>query len=82
MAAVITWTTTRDALATGAIDAMVGAIERSERRLAGVLRARGVSTAPRVVLTGGSAYRLLEHLPPDTLVVDSLVLEGVRLLAQ
>ncbi|MBS0312850.1 MAG: type III pantothenate kinase [Burkholderiales bacterium] len=75
-------TTTRDALATGAIDAMVGAIERSERRLAGVLRARGVSTAPRVVLTGGSAYRLLEHLPPDTLVVDSLVLEGVRLLAQ
>lgn len=73
---------TRDALATGAVDAMVGAIERGQERLAQRLKARGVNAMPRIVLTGGSAYRLLAHLPPGNSVVDSLVLEGVYLLAQ
>jgi len=75
-------TNTRDALATGAIDAMVGAIERGQARLAQRLKTRGINTTPRIVLTGGSAYRLLAHLPEGNSVVDSLVLEGVYLLAQ
>jgi hypothetical protein len=61
---------------------MVGAIERGQERLAQRLKARGVNAMPRIVLTGGSAYRLLAHLPPGNSVVDSLVLEGVYLLAQ
>jgi type III pantothenate kinase len=75
-------TNTRDALATGAIDAMVGAIERGQLRLTQRLRARGNNVAPRIVLTGGSAYRLLAHLPEGNSVIDSLVLEGVYLLAE
>lgn len=75
-------TNTRDALATGAIDAMVGAIERGQLRLTQRLRVRGISTTPRIILTGGSAYRLLTHLPEGNSVIDSLVLEGVYLLAE
>ena len=75
-------TNTRDALATGAIDAMVGAIEHGHQRLSQRLRERGVTPRPRIVLTGGSAYRLLQHLADGNTVIDSLVLEGVRLLAQ
>ena len=75
-------TNTRDALATGAIDAMVGAIEHGQARLAQRLRERGVTQIPRIILTGGSAYRLLAHLPAGNAVIDSLVLEGVYLLAQ
>ena len=61
---------------------MVGAIERSHLRLTQRLRERGLKATPRIVLTGGSAYRLLAHLPEGNSVVDSLVLEGVRLLAE
>jgi len=75
-------TNTRDALATGAIDAMVGAIEHGQARLQARLRERGVTQVPRIVLTGGSAYRLLPHLPVGNTVIDSLVLEGVYLLAK
>ena len=75
-------TNTRDALATGAIDAMVGAIEHGQNRLALRLRARGVPQAARIILTGGSAYRLLAHLPAGNVVIDSLVLEGVYMLAE
>ena len=46
------------------------------------LRERGVTPEPRIVLTGGSAYRLLQHLADGNTVIDSLVLEGVRLLAK
>jgi type III pantothenate kinase len=73
---------TRDALATGAIDAMAGAVERSYVRLCAVLNERGVAIKPRIVLTGGSAYRLLTHLHGDAIVIDTLALEGVRLLAE
>jgi type III pantothenate kinase len=75
-------TNTRDALATGAIDAMVGAIEHGQARLTQRLRERGVTQVPRIILTGGSAYRLLAHLPAGNVVIDSLVLEGVYLLAE
>lgn len=72
---------TRDALATGAIDAMVGAIERGYERLAETLAQHGVQTKPKVVLTGGSAYRLASQLRSDSVVIETLVLEGVRLVA-
>ena len=75
-------TNTRDALATGAIDAMVGAIEHGHARLQQRLLERGVRIAPRIILTGGSGYRLLAHLPAGNAVIDSLVLEGVYLLAK
>lgn len=68
---------TRDALATGAIDAMVGAILRGRGRLTLALGERGIAVKPRIVLTGGSAYRLLEHLDGEALVIDALALEGV-----
>jgi type III pantothenate kinase len=68
---------TRDALATGAIDAMVGAIVAGRERLRQVLAKRGNTTMPRIVLTGGSAYRLLDHLQGDATVIDTLALEGV-----
>lgn len=72
---------TRDALATGAIDAMVGAIERGYVRLSETLVQHNVKVSPKIVLTGGSAYRLLTHLRVDAVVIDTLALEGVRLLA-
>ncbi len=72
---------TRDALATGAIDAMVGAIDRARARLVFALAERACQTPVRIVLTGGSAYRLLGHLPAGSVVVDSLCLEGVRCIA-
>lgn len=72
---------TRDALATGAIDAMVGAIERAQARLRTALADRGQADAVRLVLTGGSAYRLIGHLPPGAVVIDSLCLEGVARIA-
>ena len=75
-------TNTRDALATGAIDAMVGAIEHGHQRLKKRLLERGVQITPKIILTGGSGYRLLEHLPAGNSVIDSLVLEGVYLLAK
>ena len=75
-------TNTRDALATGAIDAMVGAIEHGHARLQQRLLERGVRIVPRIILTGGSGYRLLAHLPAGNAVIDSLVLEGVYLLAK
>lgn len=68
---------TRDALATGAIDAMVGAIHLGRARLQQHLADRGANAPPRVVLTGGSAYRLIEHMGDDAVVIDTLVLEGV-----
>jgi type III pantothenate kinase len=72
---------TRDALATGAIDAMVGAIERGHARLARALRERGFANDPKIVLTGGSAYRLADHLHGDKTVIETLALEGVRAIA-
>ena len=75
-------TNTRDALATGAIDAMVGAIEHGHQRLKARLFGRGIQQVPKIILTGGSGYRLLAHLPAGNAVIDSLVLEGVYLLAK
>jgi type III pantothenate kinase len=68
--------TTADAIATGAIDAVAGAVERLERRL----RAREGGRVG-LVATGGAIAALKPHLAPDALVVDNLVLEGLLVMA-
>ena len=67
---------TEDALATGVVDALCGAVERVVRRLAAQ---RG--HAPQVLLTGGDAALLLAHLPFDARIVDNLVIYGLANVA-
>jgi len=66
---------TADALYSGAIQALCGAIEQMRGRLAS-----GEET-PRVVLSGGAAGEIAPHLTAPVEVVDNLVLEGVLALA-
>lgn len=63
---------TEDAIATGCLEAQVGAIERAFRRL---------PQARLCLLSGGAAPALLPHLQLPVQVVDNLVLEGLRRLA-
>jgi len=65
---------TADALYSGAIQASCGAIERQHALL-------GDDSAP-VVLSGGAAGALREHLGMPLHVVDNLVLQGLMLIAQ
>lgn len=67
---------TEDALATGVVDALCGAVERVVRRLAAQ---RG--HVPQVLLTGGDAALLLAHLPFDARIVDNLVIYGLANVA-
>ena len=67
--------TTNDALATGAVEAVCGAIELMRARL------RTDEAAVRCYLTGGSAHQIAPHLSGPLEVVDNLVLEGVLALA-
>ncbi|MFC3532171.1 type III pantothenate kinase [Vogesella facilis] len=67
---------TEDALATGAIDALCGAIQRMQQRLA----AHSGGT-PQLLLTGGDAARLAAALPPEARIVDNLVLYGLASVA-
>lgn len=66
-------TNTADALASGAISATCGAIERQHRLLA-------VAGAP-VLLSGGAAQVLQPHINLP-LMMDNLVLQGMLLIAQ
>jgi len=66
---------TADALYSGAIQALCGAIEQMRGHLAS-----GEET-PRVVLSGGAAGEIAPHLTAPVEVVDNLVLEGVLALA-
>ncbi len=68
-------TNTHDALATGAIEAVCGAIELMRGRLS------SDDTAVRCYLTGGAALGIAPHLTSPVEVVDNLVLEGVLALA-
>jgi type III pantothenate kinase len=68
--------TTADAIATGAIDAVAGAVERLERRLRAWEGGR-----VGLVATGGAIAALKPHLAPDAHVVDNLVLEGLVVIA-
>jgi len=66
---------TADALYSGAVDALCGAIEQMRQRLS------SQEERPRVVLSGGAAAQIAPHLTAPVEVVDNLVLEGVLALA-
>ena len=68
---------TPDAITSGAIQACVGAIER----LAGAMAARG-SPPGRIILSGGAAAEIAASLPPQTILRENLVLDGLALIAR
>lgn len=68
--------TTADAIASGAIDAITGAVERFRRRLS----ARAGDPVG-LIATGGASGALAPHLAPDARVVENLVLEGLLIIA-
>jgi type III pantothenate kinase len=65
---------TADALASGVMQAVCGAIEQMRRRLAS-------DGAPKAFLSGGAAADIAPYLTEPVEVVDNLVLEGVLALA-
>lgn len=67
---------TADAIASGAINALAGAVERM------ATHARQAATRePVIVLSGGDAARIESLLSGRVEVVDNLVLEGLRVVA-
>ena len=64
---------TQDALETGALEAMAGAVERARQRLA---RHTG-RMLPPVLLSGGDADRIAPLLASPCQIVDNLVLTGL-----
>jgi type III pantothenate kinase len=66
---------TADAIGSGAIQAVCGAIERMQRHLA----ARDAE--PTILLSGGAAGTLHAHLGRPASLVPNLVLEGLRAVA-
>lgn len=69
--------TTADAVESGIVAALCGAIQQQQARLAGVS-----ATAPRCLLTGGGAERVLPHLAVEAELVPDLVLEGIERVAR
>jgi type III pantothenate kinase len=69
--------TTGDAIMSGAINALAGAIERMAR----FLRETG-QPQPACVLSGGGAALIEPHLNLEVKVVDNLVLEGLLTIAR
>jgi type III pantothenate kinase len=67
--------TTADAIASGAMQSICGAIERMERALA----ERG--SEPQILLSGGAAQIVRKHLGRPARLVPNLVLEGLRVIA-
>ena len=67
---------TRDALETGRLRALAGAVAAQHAQLA--LHA---GTSVGILLSGGDAARLAPHLPQPLRQVDNLVLEGLRIIA-
>lgn len=63
---------TADAIESGAVNALAGAVERMRR----FMREAGEETL-LTVLSGGYAHRLAPHLNESVEVVDNLVLEGL-----
>jgi len=69
-------TNTADALYSGAVQAVCGAIGETQRRMC-------AEDAPvRCLLAGGAADVIAPHLGGDVEIVENLVLEGVLALAQ
>lgn len=69
-------TNTQDAMHTGCLVAVIGAIQRQWQ----LLQALDQQT-PAILLSGGDADVLAKHLPADlaekTIIVDNLVLRGL-----
>lgn len=68
--------TTADAVQSGIVAALCGAIEQQHARLA-----TAASSPPRCLLTGGDAETLLPHLTVPAEHVPALVLEGIERVA-
>lgn len=69
--------TTADAIASGALQAMAGAVERMAK-----LAAQRWAGTPACLLSGGDAERLRPHLNLAVEVMDNLVLEGLIVIAR
>ena len=67
---------TKDAVQSGAVNAICGAIERAVK----VLRAERYR--PKIVLTGGDASRILKQLGNKALYRPNLVLQGLAFMVQ
>lgn len=67
---------TSDAIQSGAIQALVGAIERMTTLLTIKL-----GHAPECIITGGGSQQLVSQFNMNTIVVNNLVLEGLVLIA-
>jgi type III pantothenate kinase len=63
-----------DAVFSGAVQAVSGAIEQMRQRL-------GADPAPKCLISGGAADEIAPHLTAPVEVVDNLVIEGVLALA-
>jgi type III pantothenate kinase len=68
---------TADAIASGAVNALAGAVERMLHYME-----RTCGAAPSVVLSGGAASLIAPQLNAPVQVVDNLVLEGLLCIAQ
>ena len=66
-------TNTSDALMSGGVFAIAGAVERQHKRLA----ARSGGDAPKVLIAGGAAVKLAPALDVEFEIVDSLLFEGL-----
>jgi type III pantothenate kinase len=67
---------TADALYSGAVQAVCGAVQQMRHRLV------PAGPVPRVYISGGAASEIVAHLEGPVEVVDNLVLEGVVTLAE
>lgn len=69
-------TNTQDAMHTGCLIAVIGAIQRQWQLLQALDQ-----QVPAILLSGGDAEMLIKHLPADlaekTIIVDNLVLRGL-----
>lgn len=69
---------TGDAITSGAVNALAGAVERVRRFVAGT---RG-GVVPPVILSGGDAVLIEAQIDGEVLPVDNLVLEGLLRIAR
>ena len=67
--------TTADAIASGAMQSVCGAIERMERALV------EQGSEPQILLSGGAAHEVGKYLGRPARLVPNLVLEGLRVIA-
>ncbi len=68
---------TADAIYSGALHSIAGAIERMAALLGST-----IGREPDCILSGGAAHQLQPHLKVNTTIADNLVLEGLALIAQ